>query len=160
MRQTNDPLGKALRELREHAGLQQGQLGRKSGVTQSNISAYELGKRAPQWPTLVRLLDAMGADLLDLSVKMEEPGRLEETREALWQLLKPAEPEEAEPSPPATDSPSDDASDQKDQEHPLDYLVDAVIDRIAERTVMRQADRATAQRSALATRNALEKALP
>ncbi|MEM7048671.1 MAG: helix-turn-helix transcriptional regulator [Acidobacteriota bacterium] len=141
MRHTADPLGIALRSLREQAGLQQGELGLKAAVTQSNVSAYELGKRAPQWPTLLRLLDAMGADLLDLSVRMGEPGRLESTHEALRRLLGNGVFEQpAEGEPAAT------------TEHPLDFLVDAVIDRLTERTALRRLVKAEAVKSPVVER--------
>ncbi|WP_432519688.1 helix-turn-helix domain-containing protein [Kineococcus sp. SYSU DK006] len=56
-----------LREARRRAGLTQAQLGRRAGVTQSVISAYESGQRQPSLPTLLHLLRASG-HLLDASL--------------------------------------------------------------------------------------------
>ncbi|MDP9397101.1 MAG: helix-turn-helix transcriptional regulator, partial [Actinomycetota bacterium] len=44
-----------LREARERAGLSQLELGRRAGVAQSVISAYESGRRQPALPTLAGL---------------------------------------------------------------------------------------------------------
>jgi predicted nucleotidyltransferase/DNA-binding XRE family transcriptional regulator len=52
-----------LREARIRAGLSQVELGRRAGVTQSVVSAYESGGRQPSLPTLARLVDATGSDL-------------------------------------------------------------------------------------------------
>jgi predicted nucleotidyltransferase/DNA-binding XRE family transcriptional regulator len=61
-----------LRESRTRAGLSQAELGRKAGVTQSVISAYESGARQPSVPMLARLVEATGSDL-QLRV-MDPPG--------------------------------------------------------------------------------------
>jgi predicted nucleotidyltransferase/DNA-binding XRE family transcriptional regulator len=55
--------GGLLRTARERAGLTQMELARRSGVTQSVISAYESGHRQPALPTLAALIDAAGFDL-------------------------------------------------------------------------------------------------
>ena len=52
-----------LRAARKAAGLTQAELGRRAGVTQSVISAYEAGRREPSVATLSRLVDATGATL-------------------------------------------------------------------------------------------------
>jgi uncharacterized protein len=52
-----------LRAARRAAGLTQAELGRRAGVTQSVISAYEAGRREPALSTLTRLIQATGADL-------------------------------------------------------------------------------------------------
>jgi transcriptional regulator with XRE-family HTH domain len=55
--------GALLREARERANLSQAALGRRAGVTQSVVSAYESGGRQPSLPTLRRLIEATGHDL-------------------------------------------------------------------------------------------------
>lgn len=52
-----------LKELREAAGMTQGELGSRLGIKVSNISKYELGKTEPTQETLVRI-----AALFDVSV--------------------------------------------------------------------------------------------
>lgn len=49
--------------LRQKRGLTQKQLAAVSGVAQSEISRIERGSIRPTEPTLVKLADAMGADL-------------------------------------------------------------------------------------------------
>ena len=52
-----------VRAARLQAGLSQTELGRRAGVTQSVISAYESGARQPSLPTLARIIEATGARL-------------------------------------------------------------------------------------------------
>lgn len=59
----DEPAGSLLRDARARAGLSQAELGRRAGVTQSVISAYEAGARQPALPTLARLIRAAGFDL-------------------------------------------------------------------------------------------------
>lgn len=59
-----------LREARRRAGVSQVELGRRAGVTQSVVSAYESGKRQPSVPTLARLVAATG---LELDMRVSEP---------------------------------------------------------------------------------------
>lgn len=58
---TKRTLGTALKEFRERAALSQGELARRSGVGQSNISRIELDPR-PDFgvQTLIALADALG----------------------------------------------------------------------------------------------------
>lgn len=62
--------GSLLREARLRAGLSQVELARRAGVTQSVVSAYEMGARQPSLPTLIRLVAASG---LDLDVRVRPP---------------------------------------------------------------------------------------
>lgn len=55
--------GVLIREARRRAGLSQDELGRRAGVTQSVISAYESGARQPSLPMLERLVRATGGEL-------------------------------------------------------------------------------------------------
>ena len=54
--------GSLVRSARQRAGLSQVELGRRAGVTQSVISAYESGTRQPSLPTLERLIRATGSE--------------------------------------------------------------------------------------------------
>jgi predicted nucleotidyltransferase/DNA-binding XRE family transcriptional regulator len=64
--------GRLLREARRRAGLSQVELGRRAGVTQSVISAYESGRREPSVPVLLRLIGATGHSLE--ATLVPEPG--------------------------------------------------------------------------------------
>jgi predicted nucleotidyltransferase/DNA-binding XRE family transcriptional regulator len=61
-----------LREARLRAGLTQTELARRARVTQSVVSVYETGQRAPSLQTLARLVDAAG---LELAVTVRSPTR-------------------------------------------------------------------------------------
>lgn len=52
-------LKERLRKAREIRSLSQTQLGRLAGCGQEKVSAYEIGKSKPQYPTLVHLADAL-----------------------------------------------------------------------------------------------------
>jgi uncharacterized protein len=56
--------GSLLRRARLGAGMSQAELAFRAGVAQSVISAYEAGRRQPSLPTLARLIDAAGSDLM------------------------------------------------------------------------------------------------
>jgi transcriptional regulator with XRE-family HTH domain len=63
-----------LREARRSAGLTQGELARRSGVSQPHVSAYENGRREPSVPTITRLIEASGHELvLSLRVPAYRP---------------------------------------------------------------------------------------
>jgi transcriptional regulator with XRE-family HTH domain len=49
-----------LRELRESAGLTQGQLAEQVGTTVRTISRLETGTQEPTWPTVLKLSDVLG----------------------------------------------------------------------------------------------------
>jgi uncharacterized protein len=61
---SDETAGSLLRRARRGAGISQAELAFRAGVTQSVISAYEAGRRQPSLPTLARLIDAAGADLV------------------------------------------------------------------------------------------------
>jgi transcriptional regulator with XRE-family HTH domain len=52
--------GKRLQELREKAGLTQGQLAEASGLALGSIRNYEQGHRDPLWQALFKLARALG----------------------------------------------------------------------------------------------------
>lgn len=60
-------LGKALRWLREKAGLRQYETAKAAGITKAMLSAYETGKQSPSLESLEKVLDALGADLVSLA---------------------------------------------------------------------------------------------
>lgn len=51
-------------ELREAANLSQRQAAKRAGVDQADLSRIESGQVTPSLPTLLRLLDAVGATLI------------------------------------------------------------------------------------------------
>ena len=53
-----------LREARQRSHLSQTEVARRAGVAQSVISAYESGRREPSVPTLARLIEATGHELV------------------------------------------------------------------------------------------------
>jgi DNA-binding transcriptional regulator YiaG len=65
-----DTAAAVLRDARRRAGLSQVELGRRAGVTQSVVSAYESGARQPSLPMLARLVGATG---LELDIRLSEP---------------------------------------------------------------------------------------
>lgn len=56
-------LGRAVREQRQRQGLSQGELGRRSGMTQSAVARFEAGGTVPTIPVLERLARALDLDL-------------------------------------------------------------------------------------------------
>jgi transcriptional regulator with XRE-family HTH domain len=60
-------LGKALRWLREKAGLRQYETATRAGITKAMLSAYETGKQSPSLESLEKVLDALNADLVSLA---------------------------------------------------------------------------------------------
>jgi transcriptional regulator with XRE-family HTH domain len=52
-------LGRLIYRARQRTGTLQRILTARTGISQPNISAYELGRRQPTWPTFVRLIAAM-----------------------------------------------------------------------------------------------------
>jgi predicted nucleotidyltransferase/DNA-binding XRE family transcriptional regulator len=61
---SDETAGSLLRRARGGAGISQAELAFRAGVAQSVISAYEAGRRQPSLPTLAKLIDAAGADLV------------------------------------------------------------------------------------------------
>jgi y4mF family transcriptional regulator len=73
-RTDDDPyliLGRALRELRGEAGLTQEQLAARVDVGATYVSQIENGHRGLRWDTLLRVLQALGADLHQLAAAIE-----------------------------------------------------------------------------------------
>lgn len=68
-------LGRALRLLRQRAGMTQDNLAARAGTDSAALSHIEKGDRDPRWSTVVRLLDALESDLQRLSEVMAEVER-------------------------------------------------------------------------------------
>jgi HTH-type transcriptional regulator/antitoxin HipB len=60
-------VGRALRELRKRAGLTQEQVAARMGTSSTYLSRLEAGQRDIRFSTILRLLDAVGADLHQLA---------------------------------------------------------------------------------------------
>ncbi len=60
-------LGRALRTLRDQAGLTQEELGARAGIGTSYLSQLENGHRGVGWHSVTRLLNGIGADLHQLA---------------------------------------------------------------------------------------------
>ena len=77
MARVDETAGSLLRRARRGAGISQAELAFRAGVAQSVISAYEAGRRQPSLPTLAKLVDAAGADLVvDFQQQPPHLGRL------------------------------------------------------------------------------------
>ncbi len=69
-----------IRRARHHSGLSQAELGRRAGMTQPVISAYESGRREPGLSMLAKLVEAAGFDLrVDLVPNGDVPPGLPDT---------------------------------------------------------------------------------
>lgn len=67
---TQDPfagLGEALHRLRKTRGLSQADLAEKTGLSHSQVSAFEAGKQTPSLDSLGKLMRTLGCDLDELS---------------------------------------------------------------------------------------------
>jgi transcriptional regulator with XRE-family HTH domain len=76
--QQSQALGRALRDLRARAGLTQAHVAAEAGFDGAYLSRVEGGIRDVQWSTVLRFLDAIGADLHQLAdaiteVEKQEP---------------------------------------------------------------------------------------
>lgn len=59
-------LGSALREARKSAGLSQSEVAARIGLTNQNVSSWELGKSKIDMNQLLELCDMYGANYLDI----------------------------------------------------------------------------------------------
>jgi DNA-binding XRE family transcriptional regulator len=67
-------LGRALRALRDHAGITQEELASRLGMDATYISRIERGRRGVQWLTVQRFLQALGASLHQLADAIDKQG--------------------------------------------------------------------------------------
>jgi transcriptional regulator with XRE-family HTH domain len=71
-------LGRALRKLRQHAGLTQEEMGNRLHTDPGVVGRIERGQRGIRWHTLQRFLRVLNADLhrlADAMGEVEEAGR-------------------------------------------------------------------------------------
>lgn len=59
MRVSRDNVGQLVKELREGRNLTQGELAKRVGILQPQISKIEAGHKHPSVPTLVRIVEAL-----------------------------------------------------------------------------------------------------
>lgn len=73
-RTDDDPhtLGRAIRVLRDRAGITQKVLAKRVGTSEAYVSNIEGGRRDARWSTVIRLLHALGADLHQLADAIAE----------------------------------------------------------------------------------------
>lgn len=119
--------GKKLRELREHKGLSQEELGKVLNKTKNNISQYETGKREPDLDTLNKIADFFNVSVDYLLGRTENPtGMLLTNRELNKYLPDEAKQRkikvEIEKKPNLT-------------EDELQYVADLVLKKLAEHYV-------------------------
>lgn len=57
-------IGLVIRSIRTQKGINIRTLSQKTGLNISNLSLIEQGKRQPQIDTVVKILDALGAELI------------------------------------------------------------------------------------------------
>jgi transcriptional regulator with XRE-family HTH domain len=62
--------GRALQALREGAGLSQGEVSRRTGISRAALSRYESGQSWPRLERLDAVLSAMTKDVLDLGLAL------------------------------------------------------------------------------------------
>lgn len=60
-------LGRALRDLRDRAGLRQDELGARLGIDATYISQVENGRRGVRWHTVMRFLRALDTSIADFA---------------------------------------------------------------------------------------------
>jgi transcriptional regulator with XRE-family HTH domain len=68
-------LGRALRELRDQAGVTQEELGAMADIGASYLSQLENGHRGVGWHTVTRLLQALDTDLQKLGDAIDKQKR-------------------------------------------------------------------------------------
>lgn len=91
-----DGLGRALRWLREKEGLRQYETARAAGITKAMLSAYETGKQSPSLPSLEKILDALGADLMAMARALDHVNERRPRLPASGQGAEPARLPEAD----------------------------------------------------------------
>ena len=69
-----EALGRALRRLREGAGLTQVQAAEQAGIRSKFVSEVERGNRGLRWHTLLALLRAYGSGLHELADTIDVEG--------------------------------------------------------------------------------------
>ncbi len=78
-----------LRELREAAGLTQGELAERAGLSIAGVTQLEQGRRKPAWETVQKLAIALGVGI----EAFNEPAESDEKRERGRPRKPPTAPE-------------------------------------------------------------------
>jgi transcriptional regulator with XRE-family HTH domain len=76
----DDDFAARLKELRENAGLTQGQLAEKAGLSKGGIANLEQGIREPSWGTVQALAAALGVDCLAFTSPPADAGKVPSPR--------------------------------------------------------------------------------
>ena len=76
-----------IRDLRKQKGLTLKELGAKVGCSESSMSQYETGRRKPDYKTLLKIAEELGADvdfLLTGETSPRPPISVDDIKLALW----------------------------------------------------------------------------
>ncbi|HEY8582340.1 MAG TPA: helix-turn-helix transcriptional regulator [Capillimicrobium sp.] len=76
--QASAALGRAVRDLREAAGLSQEELGFRSGMHRTYVGGIERGERNPSWMNIVRIAQALSVPPAQLVERAQDHGALED----------------------------------------------------------------------------------
>ena len=79
-----EKIGKRIQRARESAGISQGELAAKMGLTQAALSNYELGKRRPSLSKLEDIANSLGKPL---SYFLEEPAAVNDQEDERLEKL-------------------------------------------------------------------------
>lgn len=87
---TNDSMGKSLRAVRDHLGVNLSELSRRSGVHKSNLSRIEAGKTTVSMGTLQKIAASFSMNVSDLVTIMESDASTEISERTSSSQLRPA----------------------------------------------------------------------
>jgi transcriptional regulator with XRE-family HTH domain len=68
-------LGTAVRQLRTDRGLTQERLASRADVTLGTVARLELAQNAPEWPTVRKLIEALGASWTEFGKALDAAER-------------------------------------------------------------------------------------
>jgi len=91
-----EDFGPRLRKARELRGLSQGELARKAGLQPSAVSHFESSSRKPSFENLRRLADALTVSTDYLLGRVDEPGAVGDSVDALLKDLQNASADDQE----------------------------------------------------------------
>lgn len=135
MNKKNEGIGKRIRDIRKRAGMTQGDLGRRLGVTASSVSSYESGEYSPSTECLVEIAKIGGTSIDWLLTGEGEPNQPITKTRTLEDLVR----EDAEEWPPSATPPSDfevrvigmlRRIGPKERQHILNLITNAYYDEV------------------------------
>jgi transcriptional regulator with XRE-family HTH domain len=88
-----------MRWLREKEGRRQYEIALAAGVTKAMLSAYETGKQSPSLQSLERVLEALGADLVELASALDHVNERRPRPTSLREVPAPGEVPAGGPAP-------------------------------------------------------------